>query len=324
MDDNDIAISDEPVIENLQPAELDLDALLAKYPAEEKKEEETKEEEVKDESAESKEESKETEKTEDDKEDPKDKEAKDLEEAEKEIEGYYADEALEDEEVAEAANQSPQEELAKYIYDGLQSINVVGVSNGKSVNLNLKVADELPDDFEFASIKDQARFNQAIASQAITARNLADRYLAQQQQVENTRYAAQERRDIATDIAALQRAGELPTFTPGTSVEEDPRAETAREVLKFYEDENAKRLTAANGNQRLYHHLSYEDAYYRWKQRQGTVSTAQKAEDTERKEITKRASKAGRGTEATAERKRVNLPYGTDLDRVIDEALKIY
>lgn len=313
---DDIEISDEPVIEEGREQsmkDIDLDALIEKHADEKDKE---------DESTESSEES--TEKEEDKEDDTK----KD----EEEIEGYYADEVLEEEE-EEAQQpplpdgtkpQTPQEELASYIYEGLQPITVRGTSGGKTVSLSVKVAEELPDDFQFNSVKDQASFNQSIAAQAISARNLADSYLNAKQQQESLDYTAKERRDIATDIAKLQREGLIPTFTPGMSVDEDPRAEVAREVLKFYEAEKAKRLEAANNNQRLYYPPSFEDAYYLWKARSNQTGEKQKAEDKERKEIIDRQPKTTRGADASEGKKGVGLPSTASWDQVINEALKLY
>lgn len=317
---DDIEITEDPVIEESREQsmkDIDIDALLAKHANDDiKKEEEAKE----DEPAESSEEPKE--KEEDDKED-------DTKKDEEEIEGYYADEVIEDEEEQPplpdgTKPKTPQEELAAYVYDGLQPITVVGTSGGKTVRMTVKMAEELPDDFEFNSVKDQASFNQSLAAQAISARNLADSYLNTQQQQEAQAYTAKERRDIASDIAKLQRAGLIPTFTPGMSVDEDPRAETAREVLKFYEAEKARRLETANANQRLYYPISYEDAYYLWKSRNNQTGEKQKAEDKERKEIAGRQPKASRGANASESKKRVDLPSTASWGQVINEALKLY
>lgn len=315
---DDIAISDEPVIEEGREQsmkDIDLDALLEKHS--EDKEEEVKE----DESAKSSEEAAEKEEDAETNEDDTKKE-------EEEIEGYYADEAIEEEEQPDLPDGSkpktPQEELAAYVYDGLQPITVVGTSGGKTVRMTVKVAEELPDDFEFSSVKDQASFNQSLAAQAISARNLADGYLNTQQQQEAQAYTAKERRDIASDIAKLQRAGLIPTFTPGMSVDEDPRAETAREVLKFYEEEKARRLETANANQRLYYPLSYEDAYYLWKSRNNQTGEKQKAEDKERKEIASRQPKASRGADASESKKGIGLPSTASWEQVIKKSLEIY
>lgn len=316
--DDDIQINEGADFKAPSMKDINLDEILEKHPVEEVKEEVKAEaEEVKEEVEEVKEDAKETKV-----EDSADKEAKDLEEAEKEIEGYYADESLEDVETPPEVT-NPTEELGKYILDNLKPITVTGETGGRRVTLNVKLADQLPDDFQFESAVAAAKFNQSTAAQAISAKDLADKYLANQQNIQTQQYQAQERRDIAADIAKLQRAGELQTFTPGVSVEEDKRAETAREVLKFYEAENAKRLAEANGNQRLYHNLSYEDAYYLWKARNNKVSPAQKAEDQERKEITKRSAKAGIGTDAGV-RKHVDLPFNASWDQVINESLKTY
>lgn len=318
---DDIEISDEPAVEEVREQsmkDIDLDALLEKH-----SEDEVKEEVKEDESAKSGKEP--AEKEEDDKGESKESEKED----EEEIEGYFADEAIEEEEEQPplpdgTKPKTPQEELAAYVYDGLQPITVVGTSGGKTVRMTVKVAEELPDDFEFGSVKDQASFNQSLAAQAISAKNLADSYLNTQQQQEAQAYTAKERRDIASDIAKLQREGLIPTFTPGVSVDEDPRAETAREVLKFYEAEKARRLETANSNQRLYYPLSFEDAYYLWKSRNNQTGEKQKAEDKERKEIAGRQPKPSRGANASEGKKGVGLPSTASWDQVINEALKLY
>ncbi len=317
MDEDDIKIEEPQIIEGKQEnfSDLNLDELLAKHPAEEVKQEEDKKETPKEEEKE-KEVVKEEELT---------QEEKDIKEAEEEIEGYFADEGIDEEEPEEITSDgSPQEELAKYILDGLQPINVIGTSNGKNINLNVKVADQLPDDFQFSSAKDQARFNQSISANAIHARQLADQYLNNQQQQQAVQFEAQERREIAQDIAKLQRAGELQTFTPGLKVDEDPRAETAREVLKLYEEEKNRRYEVYNREGGLLRLPSYEDIYYRWKQQKGSVNSEQKQEDTERKTITSRSAKAGRGTSVEEGQKRTGLPSTASWDQVINEALKLY
>lgn len=319
---DDIEISEEePIIEAKQErmADINLDELIEKHTKEDEKEEEG--EETKDEPAESEKASEETKTDEETKEGSESSEKQ----AEEEVEGYYADEALEDEaEEEKAATTTPQDALATHVYENLQPIQVTGTSNGKTVNLSVKVAEELPDDFSFNSVKEEAKFNQSLAAQAIHARNLADQYVSQRQQEEATAFTARERRDIATDIAKLQREGLIPTFTPGLSVDEDPRAEVAREVLKFYEAEKAKRLEAANANQRLYYPPSFEDAYYLWKSRNNQTGEKQKAEDKERKEIIARQPKTNRGANASEGRKGVGLPSTASWDQVINEALKLY
>ena len=318
---DDIEISEEEPVLETKPErlqDLNFDELLEKHDKEE-----VKEEVKEDESAESSESTEEKEESAED--DTKESEKQD----EEEVEGYYADEALEEEEEQPdlpdgTKPKTPQEQLAAYVYDELQPITVVGTSGGKTVRLTVKMAEELPDDFEFNSAKDQASFNQATAAQAISARNLADTYLNTQQQQEAQAFTARERRDIANDIAKLQREGLIPTFTPGMSVDEDPRAEVAREVLKFYEAEKTKRLEAANANQRLYYPPSFEDAYYLWKSRNNQTGERQKAEDKERKEIINRQPKTTRGANVSDGKKGVNLPSTASWDQVINEALKQY
>ncbi len=323
-EDNDIEIKEEPAVVEQAPQkfkDLDLDEILNKYPAEEAKEGDK--EEAKEEEAESKEE---------EKVDNKAKEEEDLKEAEKEIEGYFADEGLEDETEEEVtptlpsgeAPRTPQEQLAAYVYDNLNSINVSGLVNGKPKTISVKVAEELPDDFQFGSIKDQSIFLEAVSGNAVRAQSLAQQFLNNQQQNETQRFTNQERRDIASDIAKLQREGEIPTFTPGVNVDDDPRAETAREVLKFLETENARRLQAANNNERLFNRLSFEDAYYIWKSRNNKTGESQKAEDAERKQIASRQPKQGRGSNPSEQPKRVNLPSTAGWDQIINESLKIY
>ena len=101
----------------------------------------------------------------------------------------------------------------------------------------------------------------------------------------------------------------------------DPKAETARQVLDFYNKENVKRLEASQKEGRMFHHLSYEDAFHLWKAQNPEVNKEQKAEDSERKTITRRAARGQRQGATQSETRKINLPRSANWDQVINAAM---
>lgn len=260
------------------------------------------------------------------KEDEKDESAEEEAESEKESEeGYFADEVEEepDEEVPQQVkdewkNLSP---LQQYLAENIQPLTISGTLNGKPTSLQVYAVENIPSDFEFDSRGSERQALVNLDRMERKAERLEDQFNQQQQQREAENFSEQENRDIRTDIADLQRAGELPLFTPGEDVDSDPKAETARKVLDFYNKENQERFQNSQRSGRLYNRISYKDAYYLWKAQNPEVNEEQKAEDSERKEITRRAAKAGRGATAK-EYKKLDLPMDASWDQVINAALR--
>ena len=237
--------------------------------------------------------------------------------------GYYADEGLDESEPEVTRsdfqnNAGVPTDMGKYILDNLPQINVVGEQNGKVVNLTVKRAEDLPRDFQFTSEYDRQIFQQNIADQTQRAYQLMNQYNQSVQSQENAKFSQQEDREIQTDLADLQRDGELKKFKYAPNdrrFNEDPAVQEAQEVLSFMNEENQNRLNEANRTGRLISRLTFKDAYYLYR-RQNPVNTPQQVqEDTQRKAASRKVAKAGRGTQEAQSRPR--LPRNANIDQII-------
>lgn len=268
------------------------------------------------------------------KEDKKDEPSKPEEEGtteDKEEEGYYADESEEDEPTPPAPSAAAPAEvrdewknlspLERYLAENLRPLTITGTRNNKEVTYQIYSVDNIPEDFEFASRSAERQTLVALDRMERKAEQLQNQFQADQNKVSSDKFQQDQARDIRTDLATLQREGEIPLGTPNVNPDDDPKLQMARDVLEFYEKENARRLEQANRGERLYHRLSYYDAYWMWKRTNHTVSEEQKKEDEERKEISRRTARGQRQGAGARTTKRLDLPSNASWDDVINAAL---
>lgn len=209
--------------------------------------------------------------------------------------GYLADE-LEEEPEPEEQQEVPSSvspEL-KYVVDNLPEIAVRGRTspNGPLRTYNVKAAQQLPDEFEFASSKEQANFFQAVAAQEYRARELMAQFQQQQQQQQTKRFSDQENSEIRSDIADLQREGLLPKYKYAPNdrrFESDPGVKASQEVLDFMNEVNNEYARAG----KLYH-INYRTAFELISKQKAEESgrSKQNAEDRARKEVTRQLAGA--------------------------------
>jgi hypothetical protein len=249
---------------------------------------------------------------------------------EKEEEGYYADD-VEDEEEATGREESLSEirkewqnlsPLEQYLAERIPPLTIKGTVDGRKQTLQIYDVTNIPGDFEFASRSEERAALVSLGRMERKAEQLEAEFKAEEQQKQNVEFQNKERADIRADIAALQREGEIPLGTPGTDPDTDPKLQIARDVLAYYEAENAKRLEQANRAGRLFNRLSYYDAYRLWKLDNPKVSEEQQAEDKERKAVTRRAARGQRQGATQRESKRVDLPRTASLEEVAFAALE--
>lgn len=238
-------------------------------------------------------------------------------------EGYYADEGLddgEDYEPVQPTQQTPTttNDMGQWILENLPSIQVVGERNGKVVNLEVKRAEDLPRDFQFASEYDRQIFQQNIADQTTRAYRLAEQWNNNQQASEAQRFSQQEDRDIQTDIADLQREGELSKFKHSPTdrrFNDDPAVQETQEVLDFYNNENQRRFEESQRNGRLFNRISFKDAYYLYRRVNPKDSPEQKQRDNVRKAQSRKTANTPRGEEQKETRPR--LPRNASLEQIM-------
>jgi hypothetical protein len=208
----------------------------------------------------------------------------------------------------------------KYVYDGLPDIQVVGhEGDNKDKVYTIKRAEELPDDFEFASKRAELIFNASLSSQELNARELLQKYNAEQQQNQYQELKNQEALDIQKDITALQKEGVLPKFQhdeDDPKFNDDPAVKEANAIYDLYEKRNN---TYAKNNQA--YRITYADAadiYYARQSRERPNKVEPKPEvKAERDKVANQVSAPSGATTDSAKR---GMPPGSSMQDV----LKLY
>ena len=238
------------------------------------------------------------------------KEEKELEEVEEVSKDVEESEAIDDsdddgyiindepekkaDEVVDAPKPTQLNTEQQYIYENLPTLSVLG-KDGK--HYDVKVPNELPQDFEFANARDAANFNAAVASQELKANRLQDQFRGDAAQKSSQEFATREDRAITDDIASLQKSGELGKFKKqptDADFDTDPTAKQVTEIVDFMQKKNADYLKRQQAGQ-AYRHIGFEEAFYLYRREnpEKARSVAQKAEDTQRKEVSKNVSSKG-------------------------------
>lgn len=232
-----------------------------------------------------------------------------------EPEGYYADEGLEEVEPEQLQTPQGHTEMGQWVLDNLPGISVQGTQNGKAVTLQVKRAEDLPNDFDFISKRDEKIFDQNIADQTNRAYRLVEKYQQDQQAAQATQFSQQEDRDIQADIASLQREGQLDRFkyAPNDSrFDKDPAVQRMQEILDYYNEQNQGRWAESQRTGRLFARLSYKDAYYLYERDHPATTPEQSKEDSSRKAASRTIAKAGNGTEQAQGRPKLSRNAGID------------
>lgn len=142
-----------------------------------------------------------------------------------------------------------------YAYENLDSIKVQGKEgrSGEVKTFEVKTADDLPDNFIFASAKEQAQFNQSLQQNMSAAQGLIN----EANQYNDTRRTNLEKQELAVaqkgEIDKLQADGRLPKFglkPTDANFMEDPGAKRAQEVLNHMKEINGE-YEKAGSSQRI-------------------------------------------------------------------------
>lgn len=147
-----------------------------------------------------------------------------------------------------------------YAYESLPDIEVRGkIGNGKVQTFTVKTADDLPDDFRFASAKDQARFTQDLGQNVSLTAKLIEEANAYNKQRESELSQRQTATSQKSEILKLQESGKLPKFgvepltadgKPNPEFMNDPGAKRAQQVLDHIKEVNAQ-LEQAGASDRV-------------------------------------------------------------------------
>jgi hypothetical protein len=236
---------------------------------------------------------------------------------EEEDEGYIADEIEEDDAEPEKPEEPPKvprsglSEEQQFIYDRLPEI----VTYDKAgTEYRVKTDAELPKGFEFADQLTMTAFMRNINAQELNARDLQRQYSEQQSTASSAEFEARENEGIKSDIAELQRSGDLPKFklTPDDpKFAGDKATEEAQKVLDYMNNRNEQYLAEYNQG-RPYRHIGFREAFDLYKKANpGEIkSRGEHQEDSERQKIARETSESNVGL-ASGDIKKPTVRSGT-------------
>lgn len=121
----------------------------------------------------------------------------------------------------------------KVVYNSLPYIEAVGKDGNV---LKVKTPDQLPDDFDFASKKDEARFYNELQAQEMKATQMFNALDARRERASREEAQRAEARNVISQIEALQKDGTLPTPKAKNGTKEfdnDPAVLLINKVLGF-------------------------------------------------------------------------------------------
>jgi hypothetical protein len=206
----------------------------------------------------------------------------------------------------------------KYILDNLPQMQTLGHvgENGKDKVYTIKRVEDLPDNFEFASKRDELAFSAALASQEVNARELMTRYNNEQQQQQYQRFQEQEAVDIQKDINSLQKEGIIDKFKYAEDAPEfndDPAVKMANEIYDLYKKTNDSYLKEG----RTYR-ITYQDAAYKYLGMRSRQAPPKAPDNSKERE--KIAEKVSAPQSAAPGEQRKTMPPGSSMQDI----LKLY
>jgi hypothetical protein len=138
---------------------------------------------------------------------------------------------------------NPEDSLETFVYEGLESITVIG-KDGKEYDV--KVPEELPDDFEFRTVKEEKLFDQAMIRQSANAEKLVGSYNEQQQVATQQSY----NNTLRSEIDAAIESGRIPKFD-GKAINPNGKGEQRAQAVLDYMNELNNDLAKAGKTYRV-------------------------------------------------------------------------
>jgi hypothetical protein len=211
----------------------------------------------------------------------------------------------------------------QYILDNLQAITVRGTvgADGKVQEFTVLSPEQLPNGFKYIDERESSIANKNFALLESKALTLQSDFRTQQTTKAVQEFKAREDAADISDIAELQKAGDLPKFKlqrNDPKFETDPGVQLVQEVLDFKETQNQKYMDEYNAG-RPYKHIGFQEAYAMYKRSNpDTTQAAQKAEDAERKAVAQRTSRTKGASTKTGQTKVHSGMMSRDLDALIE------
>lgn len=201
----------------------------------------------------------------------------------------------------------------KLIYNALPYITAEG-KDGETYTV--KTPDQLPDDFEFASKKAEAKFYNDLQAQEMKATRMSEALNQRSERIAEENARHQEAVRVISEVEALQKTGDLPTPTAkqGTAeFDRDPAVELINKVLDYRTTRMREGVNLTIKDSLMLYKAQHPDEFEK-KEARG---------DAERKNIAKKiagGSKAS-GTPANAKEKPQYYRPGMTTEEVIDRVL---
>jgi hypothetical protein len=214
---------------------------------------------------------------------------------------YTADDALEvdapkvpDAPITDASGIQLSAAEQKYVLDNIGEPMIIRGMRGtgddaKEVELKVFDPSQIPRDFQFGSQADLLAAQQGFSRLETKAQSLVGGFRNQQSQTQTTDFENRENEGIRQDVSELQNAKEFPGFKvkPGSKgFDDDPAAKQMAEVLDIMGKRNDQYMKEYQQG-RPYKHIGFKEAFdvYQKNANVKKQDTAQKTEDTERKQI---------------------------------------
>lgn len=170
--------------------------------------------------------------------------------------------------------------IEKYVIDRLPSLSVV-VKDGEGFKtLKFKDTSELPADFEIANDAARAQFTADISAQTARARDAINEYKQTELNNNVKAYEAQEAKDIASDLASLQKQGVIDKFQyteDDPKFNDDPAVKTANEIYDLFKKTNTAYMQAGKT-----YRITYADAADKYFANQSRAEKAKVANDSQK------------------------------------------
>lgn len=203
--------------------------------------------------------------------------------------------------------------IEKYVIDKLPTLSVV-VKDGEGFKtLKFKDTSELPADFEIANDAVRAQFTADISAQTARARDAINEYKQTELNNNVRAYEQQESKDVATDLASLQKQGVIPKFElseDDPKFNDDPAVKIANQIYDLFKQTNQRYM-----QQGKTYRITYADAADKFFANQSRADAAKAANESQKakdqpKEIKKEKTPAQKEREQIASKQ--GAPSGGD------------
>lgn len=205
--------------------------------------------------------------------------------------------------------------INKYILDRLPRLQT-RIKDGEGTKVvSFKDVSELPAGFELADDATRAQFTVDVTAQVGRAKDAVNEYKNAELNENVRKFEEQESKDVASDVAYLQKAGILEKFKydeDDPNFNSDEAVKTANAIYDLYKKTNEAYMRKYAGSNRTFR-ISYRDAADKYFAAQGRATATAAADESQKakeqpKEVKKEKTPAQKEREEVA--KQTGAPAG--------------